>query len=360
MAQGGHVLRIFSRRSLDVRYFTDDPARELEGLRPQGPGWWLRGAGDTTDPECVRGVLASSERASVVGYDIVLAAPRPVSVLLAIDEPSGAALVAAHRHAVAEALGYLEERGLTVRSQLAGERYDLAARWESVVAFTHGVNRHGEPHLHDHVLVGARPTGEDAVLDRRGLSVHASAADALYLATLRHEVNARTSWRAWRSFQGVEHVVGVDEGYRVLWGGHHEGRGEKIHWSREEARAAWRDDLTRYQLEVAPSAPARTFDAHAFAASFEGALSVTRRHLVQAWAHASTFGERATRIDAGLDTLAPELFHERGVREASITVTRARSLAPSISRQHVLDRARETARHRERERDSRAGSERSR
>ncbi len=354
------MLRIFPRRSLDVRYFTDDPARELEGLRPQGPGWWLRGAGDTTDPECVRGVLTSSERASVVGYDIVLAAPRPVSVLLAIDESSGAALVAAHRHAVAAALGYLEERGLSVRSQLAGERYDHAARWESVVAYTHGVNRHGEPHLHDHVLVGARPTGEDAVLDRRGLSAHASAADALYLAALRHEVNARTPWRAWRSFQGVEHVVGVDEGYRVLWGGHHEGRGEKIHWSREEARATWRDDLARYHLEGAPSAPDRTFDPHAFAASFEGALTVTRRQVVQAWAHASTFGERFARIDTGLDSLAPDLIHERGVREASITVARARGFAPSISRLHALDRVRDSARHRERERDSRESSARSR
>ena len=251
------MLRIFARRSNDVRYFTDDPALELDGLRPQGPGWWLRGAGDPTDPECVRAVLARTERASVVGYDVVVAAPRPVSILLALDESSGGALVAAHRHAVAAAMGYLEERGLVVRTQVAGERYDIGARWEKVVAFTHGLNRHGEPHLHDHVLVGARPAGEDTVLDRRSLDVHAAAADALYLAALRHEVNARTSWRAWRSFQGHDHVVGVDEGYRVLWGGHHEGRGEKLRWSREEARANWRNDLARYRLEAAPEAPRR-------------------------------------------------------------------------------------------------------
>ncbi|HSN02045.1 MAG TPA: relaxase domain-containing protein [Acidimicrobiales bacterium] len=354
------MLRIFTRRSLDVRYFTDDPALELDGLRPHGPGWWLRGAGDTTDPTCVGAVLTSSERASVVGYDVVVAAPRPVSVLLALDESSGAALVAAHRHAVAAAMGYLEERGLIVRTQVAGERYDVAARWEKVVAYTHGVNRHGEPHLHDHVVVGARPAGEDTVLDRRSLVAHATAADALYLATLRQHVNARTVWRAWRSFQGHDHVVGVDEGYRVLWGGHHDGRGDKLSWSREEARATWRRDLARYQREAAPDAPRHAFDSHVYAASFEGALTVARRDVITAWAHASTFGESAARIDGGLDLLVPALADERGVREASITVAQARGLENSISRTLAIDRARDPARQREREGASRVGSRRSR
>ncbi|MDE3082014.1 MAG: relaxase domain-containing protein [Acidobacteriota bacterium] len=352
------MLRILARRSTDVRYFTDDLAHELDGARPQGPGWWLRGAGDPTDPECVRGVLTHTERARVVGYDIVVAAPRPVSVLLALDEPSGGALVAAHRHAVAAAVGYLEERGLIVRTQLAGERFDDVARWETVVAFTHGVNRHGEPHLHDHVLVGARPAGEDRVLDRRSLDVHASAADALYLAELRRGVNTRTSWRAWRSFRGLDHVVGVDEGYRVLWGGHHDGRGGKLHWSRDETRARWREDVARYQREAAPDAPSRTFDAHGFAASFEGALTVTRRHVVAAWAHASTFGERASRIETGIDRLVPTLRNERGVREASITVAQARALETSLSRELARERYRDPAR--QRERDSRSGAWRSR
>ena len=354
------MLRIFARRSNDVRYFTDDPAHELDGLRPQGPGWWLRGAGDPADPECVQAVLARSERASVVGYDVVVAAPRPVSTLLALDESSGGALVAAHRHAVAAAMGYLEERGLVVRTQVAGERYDVAARWDKVVAFTHGVNRHGEPHLHDHVLVGARPAGEDTVLDRRSLDVHAGAADALYLAALRHGVNARTTWRAWRSFRGHDHVVGVDEGYRVLWGGHHEGRGEKLHWSREEARTTWRDDLARYRTEAALEAPRHEFDTHAFAATFEGALTVTRRQVVAAWAHASTFGERAARIDAGIDRFVPALRNERGVREASITVAQARGIEASVSRLLASDRDRDPARQRARERDSRGDGERSR
>ena len=343
------MLRILVRRSRDVRYFTEDPALELEGLRAGGPGWWLRGAGDTSDPLVVGDVLRGSARADVVGYDLVFAAPRPVSSLLAIDENSAPALVGAHRASVAAAMTYLEERSLLVRTQLAGEHYTFAARWANVVGFTHGVNRHGEPHLHDHVLVGARPAFEETVLDRRSLQAHALAADALYLASLRYELNARTTWRTWRSFYGHEHVVGVDEGYRALWGGHHEDRGAKLHWSREEARAAWRSDLTHYVAEASPTPPSREFDTHGFGAAFEGLVRVTRRDVVAAWAHASVFGARAVDIAARVTLLAPELTRERGLYESSISVEHARALAPTRSRVEPRQRdlaAREVGRSR--------------
>ena len=42
------MIRVLSRRSNDVSYFTDDRALEIEGLRDGGPGWWLRGAGDAS------------------------------------------------------------------------------------------------------------------------------------------------------------------------------------------------------------------------------------------------------------------------------------------------------------------------
>ena len=50
------MLRLFVRRSDDVRYFSDDAALELEGLRDGGPGWWLRGEGDTRGARDVAGV----------------------------------------------------------------------------------------------------------------------------------------------------------------------------------------------------------------------------------------------------------------------------------------------------------------
>jgi len=79
------VIRLMPRRTNDVTYFTRDAALELEGLREGGPGWWLRGGGDTCDPTDVARTFTTSERSKVVGYDLIVAAPRPISTLLAVD-----------------------------------------------------------------------------------------------------------------------------------------------------------------------------------------------------------------------------------------------------------------------------------
>jgi hypothetical protein len=315
-----------ARRTSDVRYFTNDRSAELDGLREGGPGRWLRGAGDLTNPEDVGRVFTTTDRARIVGYDIVLAAPRPVSILLAVDPDHGEGLVAAHRASVAASIAYLEERGLVVRDRRDGEERDLGGRWSSVAAFTHGLNRHGEPHLHDHVLVGARPEGSRAVLDSRSLAVHLPAADALYRASLRHEVAQRTPWRVWRSFEGVEHVAGLDEGYRALWGGHHQDRGEKLRWTREQTIRSWRDDERRFEsLDVVREpVDGRSLDEHAFAGHFEGRDRIARRDVVVAWADAARFGQAAHELTASIDHLYPSLASSRGVRETSIDVHHVR------------------------------------
>jgi len=59
---------------------------------------------------------------------------------------------------------------------------------------------------------GRTAEGQRNVLDSRALYAHAHAADALYRTSLRHELEVRTPWSAWRSFEGVERVVGLDEG----------------------------------------------------------------------------------------------------------------------------------------------------
>ncbi len=323
------MIRVLARRSLDVTYFTRDPARELEGVREGGPGWWLRGGGDSTDPARVARVLTGTARARTVGYDLVVAAPRVVSVLVALDEGRANGVVAAHRVAVGAAIDYLEDRALVVRERTGGETRTRAARWESAVAFTHGVNRHAEPHLHDHVLVGARPEGADVVLDARALVAHTRAADALYRATLRYEVARRAGFEVWRSFAGVEHVSDLDEGYRALWPGHHAARGEKAHWERGEVVERWRAERRRVVLVGARPAPTRhraTLDEHRFAGAFEGRLDVARRHVVAAWADAAVFGQRAPEVVASVDVLYPELRGGRGVHEVTVGVPRARML----------------------------------
>jgi hypothetical protein len=321
-----HVIKVMTRRSRDLSYLVEDPARELEGLRDGPALWWPRRDETVREPEQV---LSTSSRSLVVGYDLVVAAPRCVSTLIAVDERSAPGVVAAHREAVGAALDYLEERGVVVRDRRGGADVDLPGRWTSVAAFTHGLNRHGEPHLHDHVVVGARPTSRDAVLDVRALRAHAVAGDALYRAQLRHGVAERTEWRAWRSRGGVEHVAGLDEGYRALWPGHHATRGEKLHWSRDRARDTWGHDLARYEALGEVRAPPRraVLDEYGFAASLEGRQGVTRRDVVGAWADAAADGARARDVLGAVDHLFPRARVGRGVHEVEIAPAAARMFA---------------------------------
>jgi hypothetical protein len=314
-----------------VTYFTNDAARELDGLRDGGPGWWLRGNGDASNPADVARVLATTDRAAIVGYDLIIAAPRPMSVLLAVDPEHARGVVDAHRASVRSTMEYLEERALVVRDRRGSLVRDEPAMWESMVSFTHGLNRHGEPHLHDHVLVGARPEGQRNVLDARGLYAHARAADALYRASLRHELAERTLWSAWRSFEGVERVVGLDEGYRALWAGHHRDRGTKLSWSRDEVLSSWARDRARFEPLGHVHAPERSnlLDEHRFSGAFEGRSDVSRRHVIEAWANAASYGQDPKEVVRSVDDLYPALRGRGGVHEPSISLREAR-MVPAV------------------------------
>jgi len=357
------VLRLLPRRSNDVKYFTDDLAHELDGLRDGSPGWWLRGEGDTRVLSDVARVLVTSERSAIYGYDLVVAAPRPISVLLAVDPEHASGVVAAHRASVRAAMAYLEDRALVVRECREGvTRYD-AASWQRVVSFTHGLNRHGEPHLHDHVLVGARPAGERNVLDSRALYAHALSADALYRTSLRYELAQRTPWSVWRSFEGVEHVAGLDEGYRALWSGHHSDRGEKLTWSRDETKASWARDRERFQplgqLPV-PSRDRTVLDEHRFSGALEGRRDVARRHVLAAWADAAPFGQDPNDLTRALDALYPRLLGSGGVHEPTMGVAQARmigvvrELGPRPLDRREFDSWCQRSRERSRSRDGRS------
>lgn len=251
-------------------------------------------------------------------------------MLVALDPVHGADIVAAHRASVAASIAYLEDRAVLVRDRRRGQDLDVPATWERIVSFTHGVNRHGEPHLHDHVLVGARPAGAQSVLDGRALFTHRLAADALYRSSLRLELRQRTPWTAWRSFAGTEHVEGLDEGYRALWCGHHRGRGVKLCWSRRDAVTAWRRDQDRLETVGTVSVPSRdkdVLDEHSFAGALEGRVDVARRHLVAAWADAATFGQSSRDVGRSVDALFPGMTTSRGVRESTIGVHEARMIA---------------------------------
>jgi TrwC relaxase len=351
------------RRDRNLDYLLRDEARELAGLRDGGPLRWLRGRGNLDLDEDRRALMTTTPRARIVGYDMIVAAPRTVSILIALDEAQAGAVVTAHQRAVASTVDYLERRALVVRNRCGGEDRERGAHWAKVASFTHGVNRHGEPHLHDHVLVGARPANEDTVLDSRSLYAHLRAADSLYGASLRAEIANLTKYRPWRSFDGRDHVEGLDEGYRTLWGGHFADRGIKRLWRREEVREKWLHDERRFEsLGVIEAPPRRRelLDEHRFAATLEGRLNIGRHHLVQAWADAATFGVSSLALERSLDMLYPTTRGSRGLRGAQLTLREAR--ATSLVRERgerpldvvELERWRQMSRERSRECEGRS------
>lgn len=323
------MLHIFARRSDDVRYFTSDPAYELAGLRDGPAGWWIRGGGDLSDPERVGTVFGGSSRSRTIGYDLIFSAPRTLSVLLAIDEMAGIELIRSHRLAVSAGVAYLEAHALGVRRRITGESELIPARWREIASFTHGVNRSGEPHLHDHVLVGATPERGNRAFDSRGLFAHLEAADALYRSELRYRVGVGTTYMPVRTFSGNELVVGVDDGYRALWSGRESGNLPKRIWTREEIRGRWAQDLSRFRpfAESAPLVQNKgEFDEHAFAAQLSSETSIFRRNVVSAWANATSFGSLANVSALSIDRLLNQSEREVGVRESEIIRSRVLQL----------------------------------
>jgi conjugative relaxase-like TrwC/TraI family protein len=129
----------------------------------------------------------------ILGYDIRFAAPKSVSLLYAVGSPEvRTAILCAHDHAVAEAVGYLERTACFVQRGKGGVSIEPAAGFLSM-AFRHRSSRAGDPALHTH-LVTANMTR--AASDGRWLSLanprrqspllrEAKAAGHVYQAALR-------------------------------------------------------------------------------------------------------------------------------------------------------------------------------
>jgi conjugative relaxase-like TrwC/TraI family protein len=129
----------------------------------------------------------------ILGYDIRFAAPKSVSLLYAVGSPEiRSAILRAHDHAVAEAVGYLERTACFVQRGRGGVRIELGSGFLAM-AFRHRSSRAGDPALHTH-LVTANMTR--AASDGRWLSLanpkrqspllrEAKAAGHIYQAALR-------------------------------------------------------------------------------------------------------------------------------------------------------------------------------
>jgi conjugative relaxase-like TrwC/TraI family protein len=142
----------------------------------------------------------------ILGYDIRFAAPKSVSLLYAVGSPEvRAAILRAHDHAVAEAVGYLERTACFVQGGKGGLEIEPGSGFLSM-SFRHRSSRAGDPALHTH-LVTANMTR--AASDGRWLSLanprrqspllrEAKAAGHVYQAALRAELTREigAEWQA--------------------------------------------------------------------------------------------------------------------------------------------------------------------
>ena len=131
------------------------------------------------------------------GWDLVLAAPKSVSVLAGLAPPPRAeSMGGAHASAVDDALSWLEERACWARRDgrlVAGEGL-LAAR------FDHRRSALGEPHLHAHVVVPnlvRTPDRRWSALDGSSLWLHRRALSAIYDLALRHHLGRQGLSAGW-------------------------------------------------------------------------------------------------------------------------------------------------------------------
>jgi conjugative relaxase-like TrwC/TraI family protein len=122
--------------------------------------------------------------------DLTFSAPKTASLLWALgSEEIAATVMAAHREAVATALGFLEARASVTRRQVAGVRTLVATDGLAVAGFVHRTSREGDPQLHSHCLAVNLTcrTGDGRVvaLDARPVFDWARAAGSIFQSELQ-------------------------------------------------------------------------------------------------------------------------------------------------------------------------------
>jgi conjugative relaxase-like TrwC/TraI family protein len=358
------VLTVFSLHHNRADYYLADLAAELSFIRARGgpaeprltpgqAGQWLgRGAErlgleGRVEGEPFRAVLGgrrpadnralgSGRALSVSAFDLTFAAPKSVSVLAALAPTDVAAgVLAAHDTAVASAFEYVETRAMAVRRGTGGDRSVLPVTGATAAAFTHGLSRAGDPHLHTHVVVANLAQGGDgrwSALDSRGLFAHARAAGELYRAHLRSEMSDRLGVDWVRTVGGRSEVAGIpplaigtfssrraDIEGEVAARGLHSGRARRVAWAstRDEkvddpfaAALRWRSraaalGLGEPELRSVWGRSLRTADglderrfATTLGASPDG---VPRRAVIEAWAAALDRGGTRRDVEGSVD-----------------------------------------------------------
>jgi Ti-type conjugative transfer relaxase TraA len=345
------------------RYYLDKVARGREDYysgRGEMPGQWagsatdllLESDGEVSDEQfsallagnspTTGEPLGRTSHRSVHGFDLTFRAPKSVSLLYGIGDPSvSAAAREAHDDAVREALGYLEREACWTRRGTGGTEH-LRGDGFVAAAFRHRTSRAGDPTLHTHVVLAnvTHADGRWSALDSRQLYRHAKTAGYLYQAALRAHlsVSLGVSWEV--VHHGTADITGVPR--RVIEHfstrraeileymaerGEHSARAAQIATLQTRApklasepfdrlRADWRaraaeqgfgqhelaELITRCELVPADRLEeARLIVDQALPELTEQSSTFDRRDVVRAWAERHRTGASVARVEAAAD-----------------------------------------------------------
>ncbi len=218
-----------AERRVDVVQSIGDGVEEYYAGGVEARGEWMGvsarelGLTGSVDGEHLRAVLEGRDRDSaplrnsagairVAGYDLTMSAPKSVSVLFGLGDPTlQQAVREAHGLAVSEAFRHIERIAAAVRRGHGGTRVEPADGLIAA-AFRHRTSRAGDPQLHTHVLVanlGRGPDGRWTALDGRRLYAQARTTSFIYQAVLRSELTRRlgVEWMPVRD--GIAEIAGV-------------------------------------------------------------------------------------------------------------------------------------------------------
>ncbi|CAL8978573.1 ATP-dependent RecD-like DNA helicase [Cellulomonas sp. T2.31MG-18] len=149
----------------------------------------------------------------VAGFDLTFTVMKSVSTLWAVaDDTTRQAVTDAHTAAVEQAMGFLQDRALYLRTGHGGCRQE-PTQGCLAVAFDHWDSRAGDPNLHTHVVLANKVQGADGAwrsVDSRALHHAVVAVSEAYNAFLADELSRRLPVRwGWRS-RGAHRSVGFE------------------------------------------------------------------------------------------------------------------------------------------------------
>ena len=177
----------------------------------------LRALVDGHHPVSGEDLLVGLRARRVRAFDLTFSAPKSVSLLWALgSEPVAEVVAAAHREAVAAAMGFLEDRAAVARVQVGGVRRRVATEGLVVAGFVHRTSREGDPQLHSHCLVPnlVQRVGDGRVvaLDGGPLFEWGRAAGSIYQNELQRLLSLRLGVTWGPDRHNTREMVGVTAG----------------------------------------------------------------------------------------------------------------------------------------------------